>query len=475
MKTQIAIIGAGTAGLSAYRQARKRTDSVLLIEGGPGGTTCARAGCMPSKLLIAAADAAHAVREANVFGVRTEPPRIDGAAVMRRVREERDRFVRLTLEDIEAFPARHRISAHARFVDDHRLRLDDGRELEAERIIIATGSSPSIPEPWRVLGDRLVANEQVFEWRSLPESVAVVGTGVIGLELGQALHRLGVRVRLFDKGRSVGLLKDQAVIDYALRLFEDEMLWSAESELETPQRDGDQVLLRWTQGGQSHQERFDYLLAATGRRPNVWQLGLENTGLKLDKHGVPEFDRQTLRCSLDHIFIAGDADGELPLLHEAADDGRFAGLNAGRYPDVRRYPRRAALQILFSDPQIAIVGAGSAVLEAAGRPYREASLSFENQGRSRVINRNRGFAKLYGCPHSGRFLGAELIAPNAEHLAHLLAWSVQQKLKVSTMLDMPFYHPVIEEGLRSGLRSLLRNMQMGEEPVPGCMDCGPGG
>lgn len=446
-----------------------------MIEGGPGGTTCARVGCMPSKLLIAAADAAHAVREADLFGIRVEPPRIDGRAVMRRVREERDRFVRLTLEDVDTFPPEHRIGGHARFIDEHRLRLDDGREIEAERIIIATGSSPSIPEPWRALGDRLVANEQVFEWRNLPESVAVVGSGVIGLELGQALHRLGVRVRLFDQGRSVGLLKDRALIDYALKLFEGEMPWSAESELETPRCDGDQVLLRWTQDARSHQERFDYLLAATGRRPNVSQLGLENTGLKLDRHGVPEFDRQTLRCSLDHIFIAGDADGELPLLHEAADDGRFAGLNAGRYPDVRRYPRRAGLQILFSDPQIAVVGGGSAALEATGRPYREASQSFENQGRSRVINRNRGLAKLYGCPRSGQFLGAELIAPKAEHLAHLLAWSVQQKLKVSAMLDMPFYHPVIEEGLRSGLRSLLRNMQMGEPPVPGCMDCGPGG
>ena len=123
VQVDVAIIGAGTAGMSAYRAALAHTRSVLVIEGGPYGTTCARVGCMPSKLLIAAAEAAHAVAHAGLFGVRTEPPRIDGAAVMQRVRDERDRFVGFVTEAVEQWPAEHRLHGHARFIDEHTLRV----------------------------------------------------------------------------------------------------------------------------------------------------------------------------------------------------------------------------------------------------------------------------------------------------------------------------------------------------------------
>jgi dihydrolipoamide dehydrogenase len=473
-KVDVAIIGAGTAGLAAYREAREYTDRLVLIEGGPYGTTCAWVGCMPSKLLIAAADAAHAVVEAPVFGIEAGAARIDGKAVMARVRAERDRFVGFVVESVESFPKEHRPKGHARFIDDHRLRVGDAT-VEAERIVIATGSRATCPA-FLDVGELLATSDDVFDWTELPGSVAVFGGGIVGLELGQALHRLGVRMRLFGKGGAVGPLGDPKVRDYAARTFAADFPFDPDAKVgAVEERDG-KVRVTFTDAdGRERVETFDLLLAATGRRPNVDHLGLENTSLELDDRGVPLFDRFTGRCGDSHVFIAGDADDDAPLLHEAADEGKIAGDNAGRYPDVRAQRRRTALAIVFSDPQIAIIGTSWRELQAAGVDHAIGEVSFEDQGRSRVIHRNRGLLRLYGAHGTGLFLGAEMIGPRAEHLGHLLAWAAQQGLSVDEMLAMPFYHPVVEEGLRTGLRDLNRQLRMGPEVVPQCLDRGPGG
>jgi dihydrolipoamide dehydrogenase len=472
-KVDVAIIGAGTAGLAAYRRVREHTERLLLIEVGPHGTTCARVGCMPSKLLIAAAEAAHAVREAPVFGVHAGAPRIDGKAVMQRVRELRDYFVGSVLEVVEDFPPDHRMDAHARFIDHRRLQVGDDAVVEAERILIATGSRPAYPRSFAEVGDLLATSDDVFEWPDLPGSVAVFGGGIIGLELGQALHRLGVRMRLFGKGGAVGPLSDPEVRDYAGRTLAAEFPFDPDARVGAIRRREGKVEITFEDGGE-RTERFDRLLAATGRRPNVDRLGLENTGLELDDKGVPVFDRFTGQCGDSHIFIAGDADNDAPLLHEAADEGKIAGNNAGRYPDVRAETRRAPLGIVFSDPQIATAGKSWRELQEDGADYAIGEVSFEDQGRSRVVNKNRGLLRVYGAHGTGLFLGAEMIGPAAEHVGHLLAWAAQGGLSVHEMLAMPYYHPVIEEGLRTALRHLDRELRMGPELVPHCLDCGPG-
>ena len=149
LQTDVAIIGAGTAGMTALRSALAHTDRVLAIQDGPFGTTCARVGCMPSKLLIAAADAAHAITHAAAFGVHAGPPRIDGPAVMQRVRSERDRFVGFVLEAVDRWPESQRLPGRARFIDEHTLAVGDHTRIEAGRIVIATGSRPRLPAGWR--------------------------------------------------------------------------------------------------------------------------------------------------------------------------------------------------------------------------------------------------------------------------------------------------------------------------------------
>ncbi|MGE0873471.1 MAG: dihydrolipoyl dehydrogenase [Burkholderiales bacterium] len=458
IETDVAVIGAGTAGLAAYRAAAAAGRRALLVESGPGGTTCARVGCMPSKLLIAAAEAAHGVARWQEFGLQLDGAlRVDGGAVMARVRRERDRFVGFVLDSVEKIPVADRLRGCARFSGAHALQVDGHTEVSFRTAVVATGSSPAVPQALRGAGDRLVVNDDIFDWQDLPRSVAVFGPGVIGLELGQALSRLGVRVRMFGVGGLVGPFADPVLRRYARDTMAREFPLDPDAKVESIRRTDRGVSIRFVDGGMIEEETFDYLVASTGRTPNLRGLGLETTGVPLDARGVPEFDRHTMRVAGSNIFIAGDANNDLPLLHEAADEGRIAGENAARFPEVRAALRRTPLAVVFTEPQMAVVGMRYTELPA-GRTVTGA-VSFEDQGRSRVMLRNRGLAHIYAETGSGRVLGAELTGPDAEHLAHLLAWGIQSGMSVERMLEMPFYHPVVEEGLRTALRDAQAKLQ----------------
>src|SRR4030095_13247834 len=185
-QVDVAIIGAGTAGTAAYHVATAAGATAMLIESGPYGTTCARTGCMPSKLLIAAADAAHAVETAPGFGVHSNGVvHIDGRAVMDRVKRERDRFVGFALRDVERIAEADRLRGHAKFRDDHTLEVGGHTRVVARAVVIATGSRPTRADLFGALGDRLIVSDDIFDWQDLPKSVAVIGSGILCLELVQ--------------------------------------------------------------------------------------------------------------------------------------------------------------------------------------------------------------------------------------------------------------------------------------------------
>ncbi|WP_043529413.1 dihydrolipoyl dehydrogenase [Litchfieldella xinjiangensis] len=477
----VAIVGAGSAGLSAYRAAKRHTDAVMLIEGGEHGTTCARTGCMPSKLLIAAANAIHRARHIEPFGGRAGPIDIDGKAVMARVQRERRRFFESIQGSVADFPDEDVLQGKVRFEGPGALVVDDHTRVHFSRAVIATGTSPHVPEPFQAAGDRVVTTDTLFDWPELPDSVAIMGPGVIGLELGQALARLDVRVRMFGRSGGLGGLKDEAIRDRAEALFASQFYLDTRAEIHAVSQDDNEVAVTFVERstGETLTERFDYLLAATGRRPNLQGLDLDRLGIETDEHGVPRHDRYTMQChsttqAPSPIFIAGDVDRADPLLHEATDEGRIAGDNAGRFPNLRTGHRRVPFTVVFSEPQIAQVGMSLSEVEANPQGYAIGTLDFASQGRARVMNVHEGAMNLYGEYGTGRFLGAELVAPEAEHLGHLLAWACQQRLTVQEMLNMPFYHPTLEEGLRTALRDLGAKLLLEEAPVDQCTECGPG-
>ncbi len=456
IQADIVVIGGGTAGMGAFRNARLHSDNVYLIENNVFGTTCARVGCMPSKLLIAAAEARHHALHTDPFGVHLDKDSIvvNGEEVMRRVKSERDRFVGFVVTDVEEWPADKRIMGSAKFIDEHTVQIDDHIQIAAKSFVIATGSRPVILPQWQSLGDRLIINDDVFSWDTLPKRVAVFGPGVIGLELGQALHRLGVKVEIFGLGGIIGGISDPVVSDEAKAVFGEELKLHLDAKTEVKLDADGNVEVHWEQDGEKGVFVAEYMLAAVGRRPNVDNIGLENINIDKDARGVPVADPLTMQTSIPHIFIAGDAYNQLPLLHEAADQGKIAGDNAGRYPNIGSGLRRSTIGVVFTSPQIGFVGLKYAQVAAQYQTdeFVIGEVSFKNQGRSRVMLVNKGHMRLYAEKATGRFIGAEIVGPAAEHLAHLLAWAHQMKMTVPQMLDMPFYHPVIEEGLRTALR-----------------------
>ncbi len=450
VKVDTAIVGAGTAGLSALREVRRYTDDFVLINHGHWGTTCAATGCMPSKTLIEAANAFHRRRALATLGIRGgEGLRADIPAVLARVREMRDGFV----EGPEAVPGRlgaRAMSGRARLRGPGRLTVD-GDEIEARAIILAPGSRPVVPAPWRDFGERLLTTDTLFDRQDLPRRIAVIGMGAVGIEMAQALARLGLEVAGFDAVEAIAGIDDPEVLASLRPLIEAELALHLGAEAELRQEDG---AIRVTGAGGTFEA--DAVLAAIGRRPNLDDLGLDTLGVPLDDRGMPEVDPETLRIGDLPVFLTGDANGIRPLMHEAADEGHVAGRMAAPEEVRERLCRRTPLSIVFCAPQVARVG--PPLSELSGRDIATGSADFSAQARVRIAESTAGVLRIHAERDTGRLLGAEMAVPAAEHLAHLIALAVERHATVADMLAMPFYHPVLEEGLRSALRDLAKKV-----------------
>jgi dihydrolipoamide dehydrogenase len=445
----VAIVGAGTAGLTALREVRKRTDNFVLINAGHYGTTCARVGCMPSKALIAAANAFHARTKLDEFGIHgASELHADIPAVLRRVRSLRDYFVSGVLEKTSDLGERN-IAGHARLAGPSRLIVGE-RIIQAGQIVLAPGSSPVVPQSWRAFGERILTSDTLFDEEDLPHRMAVIGLGAVGVEIAQTLARLGIDVHAFDAGKQIAGISDEKVADAARDILTEEFAMHLDTQVELAEA-GDGVELRW-EGGSVTVEK---VIVAIGRRPNIDGLGLETLGVPLDEQGMPEVDPLTMRIGATSVLLAGDANGDRPWLHEAADEGHIAGLNATSREPIH-LPRRTPLSMVFCDPEVASVGQRAQELDLETTLIGE--VSFAQQGRARMMQENRGLLRLYAARRDGRLLGAEMAIPAAEHMAHLLALAIGQELTVHDLLRMPFYHPTLEEGLREALRSIAREL-----------------
>lgn len=456
----VIIVGAGSAGLAALREVRKRTDNFLLINDGPYGTTCARVGCMPSKALIEAANAFARRKDFPAFGISGgESLTVDIPALLRRVRNLRDLFVGGVLKATEDLGERN-LAGRARLLDAQTVEVD-GRRFRAKRIVLAPGSHPVVPEAWYAFGDRILTTDTLFEQSDLPGRMAVIGLGAVGVEMAQALARLGITVTAFDMSPQLAGLSDEEVNETLVKLLKKEFaVHTGEGAQLRQVADGIEV----SSGGES--VVVDQVLVAMGRRPNLDGLGLKNLGIALDKRGQPQVNSTTLQVADLPIFLAGDANGQAALLHEAADEGHIAGINAVA-ESIHCFRRRTPLAVVFSDPEVAVVGKRRRELDSKAVIF--GNVSFARHGRARMAEKNKGVLHIYADKKNGRLLGAEMCVPAAENMVHLLALAIERGLNVGDLLRMPFYHPVYEEGLRSALRKLAGQLpDIGESDLASC-------
>jgi dihydrolipoamide dehydrogenase len=448
-QVDVAIIGSGSAGLYAMSRVRPAGKSVVLINGGELGTTCARVGCMPSKAVIQVAEDFHRRGVFKRFGLEGEENlSLDQEEAMGYVQDLRDMFVeRVISNSTDKMPEGMFVEGYTRFIEPNLLEMEDGQRIRADKVIIATGSRPIIPEAWTPFRDRIITTDEFFELEALPDSIAIIGLGVIGLELGQSLHRLGCHVTGIDLQETIGGLSDPEVTKSAVEIIGKEFpLWlGAGAEIS----EGSEGKLRVSAG--DREVEVDRVFASIGRQPNIERLGLDVIDAPLDARGIPVYNPNTMQVGDLPVFLAGDVTGERPLLHEAGDEGRIAGQNAAS-DEVAAYRRKTPLSITFCDPNIVQVGLRYAELDLDTTAVGEVKMA--PVGRALIMAKNKGIIRVYADKASGKMLGAEMACIKAENLGHLLAWSIQQGLTVGQLLQMPFYHPVIEEALQAALYDL---------------------
>lgn len=454
----IIIIGAGTAGISAYKEAVKHTNNILIINDGPWDTTCARVGCMPSKVLISTANRMFDIQNAQEVALDVSA-NINTDQVMQHVQTLRDRFTQATFKDVDQWPTEHKISGKAYFIDAQTVEVN-GTQYKSKSFILAVGSTPNYDQTWKQeLGNRLITTDQIFELKTLPKSIAVIGSGVIALEIAQAMHRLGVETTIFARSKRIGILTSSRLQQLAQKelgkeltiLFEtlpSEVKCSQENAVLTYQLDETEKTLK-----------VEYVLAATGRTSLIDTLKLENIDNSFKDIKLLPINAKTKQLDTYPIFVVGDAYTSTPLQHEAAHEGKKVVYNCLNYPQVNSVKILTPLGVVFSHPEMAIVGQSYKQLKDEGIDFITGEASYERQGRAIVLGKNKGAIEVYIERESQKLLGAELFTEATEHMAHLLSWIIGEELTLNDILEKPFYHPTLEEGLRTALKHARRQLK----------------
>lgn len=453
----IIIIGAGTAGIAAYKEAIKYTPNILIINQGPWDTTCARVGCMPSKILISAANQLYTLQKMQHFGLNVQAE-IDHSEVMNYLQKLRNRFTQATLQDVQHWPDQHKISGQAHFIDANTIEVN-AQKYQAKSFILAVGSYPTInPQDKRTLSDRLITSDQIFELEQLPQSIAVIGSGIIAIELAQALHRLGVKTDIFARSQRIGSLTSPELQSLAQTELNKELNLHFGVLPTKLQKTAQGVLLTYTENTIEKSLHVEYLLVATGRTSHLNSLQLENINNSFKQTKNLPIHPSSKQLADYPIFIVGDAQTTTPLQHEAAHEGRGAVHNCLNYPKIKNLKTLTPLSIVFSQPQMAIVGQSHKQLTEQNVEFVTGIVDYSRQGRAIVLGKNQGAAEIYIDVKSRLVLGAELFVDAAEHLAHLLAWVIDEQLSLDDLLNKPFYHPTLEEGLRTALKHARRQL-----------------
>ena len=441
----MAVIGGGSAGYAAARTAVDNGLRTVVVEGGREvGGLCILRGCMPTKALLYAAEVRHLARTSDIWGLRLPAAPFDFPAVMERKRLLIEDFAGYRRDQLNAGRFEF-IRSRARFTDSHTVTLDDGRRLRADAFIVATGSSVS-PPPLSTLEDcGYLTSDSVLQLTRPPRSIIVLGGGAIAVEFAQFLARFDVETTLIQ--RSPQILKDfdadaaealvSAFNDEGIQVITDTKLLRAESVA-----DGKQIT--YEHQGQEFSVTAEEILFALGRSPNTSSLDLAAAGVETSSAGriiTNEFQQ----TSAPHIYAAGDCCGPHEIVHIAIQQGELAVSNivAGGHPTPIDY--RLLSSIVFTDPQVAVVGLTENQARKQGIPVITASYPFNDHGKSMIMNAQHGFVKLLASPEDGRILGGSCVGPVGGELMHEIIVAMAGNMTAHQLAAVPHYHPTLAE------------------------------
>ena len=455
-KYDVLVLGAGTAGkLMAWTMAKEGMRTAVVERKYIGGS-CPNVACLPSKNVIHSAKVASLVGRHREFGIETGPISIDMAGVYARKREMVDGIIRIHLDKFHAALDQHRgdelILGEGTFVAPRTLHVavrDGGeRTLTADRVFLNVGTHAAIPDTPGLREAGPITHIEALDLQRRPEHLIVLGGGYVGLELGQALRRLGSRVTIIDRGSQLAANEDGDVATAILQLFRDEdidVLLGARV-LRVSGRSGEHVSVEIQSGNGTRTVEGTDLLVATGRTPNTAGLGLEKAGIEVTERGhIRVNDR--LETSAPNVWAMGDCAGSPYFTHVAEDDFNIIheNLNGGH----RSTTNRLVPYCVFIDPELARVGLNELEARQRGVEYRVASVPVAAAGwRPWTISEKRGFMKTLIDAHSDRILGFTAFGPEAGELMGTVQLAMLAGQPYTVLRDAMFAHPTMTEGLK---------------------------
>lgn len=450
-------IGGGSAGHNGARAATEYADRVAVVDGAPElGGLCILKGCMPSKTLLYAAEVLHHARHGDRFGLDIPSAAVDMKKLAERKRRIIGEFANYRVEQINSGKYDiHR--AMARFIGPNEIELSNGTRLTADRFLIGTGSVVSTPPIPGLAEARAWTSDEVLDLDFVPESVIVLGGGIVAAELSQFLIRIGSRVTLIQ--RSPHILRHHTpeaatVIETSLR--EDGMEVITGTQLQEISFDGSEYTVRFTEAGQPRVRRALHLFNALGREPNTGRMNLDAVGIDLNRKGqiVTNPWQQT---TLPHVYAAGDCAGPNEIVHIAIAQAEVAVKHAfGKTADPVDYTKQ--VDVVFTDPPLASIGLSAAELDAQGVDFISASYPFDDHGKSILMEAKHGYVKVLADRSYGRILGAEIVGPDAGELIHIFSPVLAMNGTAADMLRAAWYHPTLAEILTYPLEDIVEEV-----------------
>ncbi|RRJ97756.1 NAD(P)/FAD-dependent oxidoreductase [Opitutaceae bacterium TAV4] len=447
------VIGGGSAGFNAARVASGLGKNVAIVDGAPDlGGLCILRGCMPSKTLLHAADVLHHARHGGKLGIRAPGASIDMRALHRWKKKVIGEFSDYRVQAMQSGRyALHR--SHARFIDSHTLKLDNGDSLRGQKILIATGSRVSVPPIPGLADTPHWTSDDVLDLDYVPESVIVLGGGIVACELAQFLNRIGSKVTLIQ--RSPHLLREHSpeAADVVAQAFRDEgiRLHTGTRILSVSGENGRQVRVVFEHPhlNKTHTCRARHLFNALGREPATDGLNLDAAGVALDERGRIRVNRWQ-QTTQPHIYAGGDVCGPHEIVHLAVAQGELATRHAfgARLPSgkpLKPIDESLLLGVVFTDPALATIGWQEHLLRKRGQPFVAASYPFNDHGKSIVMDATYGHVKVIADPVRGRLLGAEIVGRDAGELIHAFSGPLAMRATVHDLLRAPWYHPTLAE------------------------------
>jgi pyruvate/2-oxoglutarate dehydrogenase complex dihydrolipoamide dehydrogenase (E3) component len=438
-------IGGGSAGFNAARVAAELGKKVAIVDGATElGGLCILRGCMPSKTLLYSAEILHHARQGRVFGLKIPSAVADMKAVHARKKRVIGDFARFRVQQLTAGDY-DLYRQQARFADSHTLALADGTRLHGEHLLIATGSRVSVPPVPGLAAVPFWTSDDVLELDCVPDSVIVLGGGTVACELAQFLRRIGSRVIIVQ--RSCQLLREHSpaaagVVEKAFLDEGIEVFTGTKIQRVSCASDGFRVAFEHK--GKSVVRRARHLLNALGREPDTGRLALGAAGVKTDSGGRVLVNRWQ-QSSQTHIYAAGDVCGPHEIVHLAVAQGELAARHAFGIKRIRPVDESLLLNVVFTDPQFAVIGRSERALQDLGLPFLGAAYPFNDHGKSIVMEANYGYVKVLAEPLRGRILGAEIVGPQAGELIHCFSGPLAMRATVFDLLRAPWYHPTLAE------------------------------